>query len=293
MAAGSVLVTGASRGIGAAAAIACARQGWDVAVNYTRDERAAQAVAAQARALGRRAIVVQADVADEAAVLAMFARVDAELGTLAGLVNNAGVVDVQARVDEVSVERLQRMFAINVFGSFVCAREAVKRMSRKHGGAGGAIVNLSSVAARLGGPGWYVDYAASKGAIDTFTTGLAREVANEGIRVNAVRPGIIDTDIHASGGQPGRAQAAGLADPDAAAGHGRRGGGGDRLVVVGRRGLHHRRDHRRQRRALSADYRRAARRAARLTAPASGTGRPRTAPGARRPASPWRGRCPA
>jgi NAD(P)-dependent dehydrogenase (short-subunit alcohol dehydrogenase family) len=207
MAARSVLVTGASRGIGAAAAIACARDGWDVAVNYTRDLAAAEAVAAQVRALGRRAIVVQADVADEAAVLAMFARVDAELGVLGGLVNNAGVVDVQARVDEVSVARLQRMFAINVFGSFVCAREAVRRMSSKHGGAGGSIVNLSSVASRIGGPGWYVDYAASKGAIDTFTIGLAREVAGEGIRVNALRPGIIDTDIHASGGQPGRVQA--------------------------------------------------------------------------------------
>ena len=207
MATRSVLVTGASRGIGAATAIACARQGWDVAVNCARDVRAAEAVAAQVRALGRRAIVVPADVADEAAVLAMFARVDAELGPLGGLVNNAGVVDVKARVDETSLARLQRMFAINVFGSIVCAREAVKRMSRLHGGPGGAIVNLSSVAARLGGPGWYVDYAASKGAIDTFTTGLAREVAAEGIRVNAVRPGIIDTEIHASGGQPGRAQA--------------------------------------------------------------------------------------
>jgi NAD(P)-dependent dehydrogenase (short-subunit alcohol dehydrogenase family) len=203
----TILITGASRGIGAAAAIACARDGWDVAVNYTRDLPAAEAVTAQVLALGRRAIAVRADVADEVAVLAMFARIDAELGPLAGLVNNAGVVDVQARVDEISVARLQRMFAINVFGSFVCAREAVKRMSSKHGGAGGSIVNLSSVAAKLGGPGWYVDYAASKGAIDTFTIGLAREVATEGIRVNAVRPGIIDTDIHASGGQPGRAQA--------------------------------------------------------------------------------------
>jgi len=205
-----VLVTGASRGIGAAAAIACAAKGWDVAVNYARDERAAEAVAEKVRALGRRAIVVGADVADEAAVLAMFARIDAELGPTArfsGLVNNAGVIDEQVRVDAISVARLQRMFAINVFGSFVCAREALKRMSTKHGGQGGSIVNLSSVAAKLGAPGWYVDYAASKGAIDSFTIGLAREVALEGVRVNAVRPGIIDTDIHASGGQPDRAHA--------------------------------------------------------------------------------------
>ena len=201
----SVLVTGASRGIGAAAAIACAEKGWDVAVNYSRDERAALAVAERVRGLGRRAIVVQADVADEAAVLAMFARIDAELGPLAGLVNNAGVIDEMLRIEAITVERLQRMFAINVFGSIVCAREALKRMSTKHRGAGGSIVNLSSVAAKLGAPGWYVDYAASKGAIDSFTVGLAREVATEGVRVNAVRPGIIDTDIHASGGQPDRA----------------------------------------------------------------------------------------
>jgi NAD(P)-dependent dehydrogenase (short-subunit alcohol dehydrogenase family) len=201
----TVLITGASRGIGAACALGCAKAGWDVAVNYTRDEAAAQRVAREVRALGRRAIHVQADVADESAVLAMFARIDSEMPPLKGLVNNAGVVDAMARVDQTSVARLERMFRINVIGAFVCAREAVKRMSTMHGGAGGVIVNLSSVAAKLGGPGWYVDYAASKGAIDTFTVGLAREVAQEGIRVNAVRPGIIDTDIHASGGQPDRA----------------------------------------------------------------------------------------
>ncbi|MEO8151808.1 MAG: SDR family oxidoreductase [Rhizobacter sp.] len=203
---GSVLVTGGSRGIGAAVALMCAKRGWAVAVNYARDAAAADAVVAAIHALGGRALALQADVGDEAQVLAMFARIDAELLPLAGLVNNAGVIDMPARVDEMSVARLQRMFNINVVGSFVCAREAVKRMSTRHGGAGGAIVNLSSAAARIGSPGMYVDYAAAKGAIDTFTFGLAKEVANEGIRVNAVRPGIIDTDIHASGGLPERAR---------------------------------------------------------------------------------------
>ena len=202
----SLLVTGGSRGIGAAAAVLAAQRGWDVAVNYTRDAAAAERVAAQVRAAGRRALVIQADVAEEAEVLAMFAAVDREFGTLRGLVNNAGVVDLPARVDEMSLQRLQRMFAINLTGSFLCAREAVRRMSSKHGGAGGVIVNLSSAAARLGSPGQYVDYAASKAGIDLLTLGLAREVATEGIRVNAVRPGIIDTDIHASGGLPDRAR---------------------------------------------------------------------------------------
>lgn len=201
----TVVITGSSRGIGAACAIGCARAGWDVAVNYARDGAAADRIAREVRALGRRAIHVQADVTDESAVLAMFTRVDSELPPLRGLVNNVGVVDATARVDRTTVARLTRLFAINVIGSFICAREAVTRMSTSHGGNGGAIVNLSSRAAVLGGPGKYVDYAATKGAIDTFTVGLAREVAEEGIRVNAVRPGIIDTTIHSSGGQPDRA----------------------------------------------------------------------------------------
>ena len=201
-----VLITGAGRGIGAATALRCAGQGFDVAVNYARDAQAAADVVAQVRALGRRAVAIAADVSHEADVLRLFASVDAELGPLTALVNNAGVVDVPARIDEMSHERLVRMFGINVIGSMLCAREAVRRMSTKHGGGGGAIVNLSSAAARLGSPGQYVDYAAAKGAIDTFTLGLAREVAGEGIRVNAVRPGIIATDIHASGGQPDRAE---------------------------------------------------------------------------------------
>ena len=201
-----VLITGGSRGIGAATAVLCAQRGYAVAVNYSSNEDAAQQVVQQILAIGGRCIAVQADVAIEAQVMAMFEEVDATLGQLTALVNNAGVVDFAARVDEMSVARLKRMFDINVLGSFLCAREAVLRMSTRHGGAGGSIVNVSSIAARLGGAGNYVDYAASKGAIDTFTLGLAREVAAEGIRVNAVRPGIIETEIHASGGQPDRAR---------------------------------------------------------------------------------------
>jgi NAD(P)-dependent dehydrogenase (short-subunit alcohol dehydrogenase family) len=200
------LITGGSRGIGAATALAAARAGFAVAVNYHANSLAADEVVRQIRAVGGTAITVQADVAKEAEVLAMFAKVDAKLGRLSALVNNAGIVDVASRVDAMDAARLQRMFNTNIFGSFVCAREAVLRMSTRHGGSGGSIVNVSSAAARLGSPGQYVDYAASKGAIDTFTLGLAKEVAAEGIRVNAVRPGIIDTDIHASGGQPDRAR---------------------------------------------------------------------------------------
>jgi NAD(P)-dependent dehydrogenase (short-subunit alcohol dehydrogenase family) len=199
-----LLVTGGSRGIGAATALLAAQKGWSVAVNYTANSLAADEVVRQIRASGGQAMSVQADVADEAQVLRMFEHIDAKLGRLSGLVNNAGVVDVAARVDEMSVARWKRMFDINVIGSLICAREAVRRMSTRHGGEGGSIVNVSSAAARLGAPGQYVDYAAAKGAIDAFTIGLAKEVAAEGVRVNAVRPGLIETEIHASGGLPNR-----------------------------------------------------------------------------------------
>jgi len=208
----TVLITGGSRGIGAAACRLAARDGWAVAVNYARDREAADEVVAAIVAGGGRALAVRADIASDDDVVAMFATIDAALPPLAGLINNAGVVDLASRVDAMGVERLQRMFAINVFGGFYCAREAVRRMTtRPCAGApgahrGGAIVNVSSAAAKLGGPAQYVDYAAAKGAIETFTIGLAKEVAGEGIRVNAVRPGIIATDIHASGGAPGRAE---------------------------------------------------------------------------------------
>jgi NAD(P)-dependent dehydrogenase (short-subunit alcohol dehydrogenase family) len=199
-----LLITGASRGIGAATARHAAQAGWAVAVNYTAHSLAADEVVRSIRAAGGTAITVQADVADESQVLRMFERIDAKFGRLTGLVNNAGVVDFSARLDEMDMDRWRRMFDINVLGSLLCAREAVRRMSPRYGGAGGAIVNVSSAASRLGSPGQYVDYAAAKGAIDAFTIGLAKEVAAEGIRVNAVRPGLIETDIHASGGLPDR-----------------------------------------------------------------------------------------
>ncbi|RWC69144.1 MAG: SDR family oxidoreductase [Mesorhizobium sp.] len=199
-----LLVTGGSRGIGAAICRLGAKAGYRVAVNYASNKAAADALVAEIKAGGGDAVAVRGDVGKETDIVAMFGAVDRAFGRLDAFVNNAGIVDVKARVDEMEVSRLERMMRINVVGSFLCAREAVKRMSTRHGGSGGAIVNISSAAATLGSPGEYVDYAASKGAIDTFTIGLAREVALEGIRVNAVRPGIIDTEIHASRGQPDR-----------------------------------------------------------------------------------------
>ncbi|MGM4912186.1 SDR family oxidoreductase [Hyphomicrobiales bacterium] len=199
-----LLVTGGSRGIGAAACLAAARHGWRVAVNYASNEEAANAVVSEIKKAGGNAIAIKGDVGNAADIVSMFEAIDRHFGRLDGLVNNAGIVDYIARVDEMSAERLERMMRINVTGSILCAGEAVRRMSTRHGGQGGAIVNVSSMAAVIGGPAQYVDYAASKAAIDTFTIGLSKEVAAEGIRVNAIRPGIIETDIHASGGQPDR-----------------------------------------------------------------------------------------
>ena len=203
---GALLITGASRGIGAATAKLAARRGYMVGVNYTRNRAAADQVVTAIEADGGRAIAIAGDVSSEADVLHMFDTLSAAFGPLKGLVNNAGILEQHMPLEEMSAARLQHVFAVNVTGAFLCAREAVRCMSRKHGGAGGAIVNISSIAARLGAPFEYVDYAASKAAVDTMTIGLAKEVAGEGIRVNAVRPGVIYTDIHASGGEPDRVE---------------------------------------------------------------------------------------
>lgn len=199
-----ILVTGGSRGIGAATALLAAERGYAVGVNFRRDEEAAQAVVQKIIDQGGQAIALQADIAREADVVAMFRRLDDAWGPLYALVNNAGILETQSRVDTLEAARIARILATNVLGTLLCCREAVLRMSTRHGGSGGAIVNVSSVAAKTGSPGEYVDYAASKGAIDTLTVGLSHEVAQEGIRVNAVRPGFIYTDMHADGGEPAR-----------------------------------------------------------------------------------------
>ena len=201
-----MLITGASRGIGAATARLAAAQGYALCLNYRHRQDAMQSLLEELHATGTKAIAVAADVADEAQVARLFATLDDEFGRLDALVNNAGMLEQQMRLDEMDAARLARVFAVNVTGSFLCAREAVKRMSTRYGGQGGVIVNVSSIAAKLGAPNEYVDYAAAKGAIDSMTLGLAKEVASEGIRVNAVRPGVIDTEIHASGGEPDRVE---------------------------------------------------------------------------------------
>lgn len=201
-----LIVTGGSRGIGAATARLAAQRGYAVCVNYAQDRIAAQSITDEIKEKGGQAIAVACDISSESEVVRLFESVDKAFGRVTDLVNNAGVLERQVRVDEMDAARINRIFATNVTGAFLCAREAVRRMSTRYGGAGGAIVNVSSAAARLGAPGEYVDYAASKAAIDTFTIGLAKEVATEGVRVNAVRPGVIYTDIHASGGEPDRVE---------------------------------------------------------------------------------------
>ncbi|MGH2550788.1 MAG: SDR family NAD(P)-dependent oxidoreductase, partial [Thermomicrobiales bacterium] len=201
---GVLIVTGAGRGIGAAVAIRAAQDGYTVAVNYGRSAEAAERVVAQIAASGGRAKAIQGDIGAEADILRLFTETERDLGPITALVNNAGITGGFARTDNVTVETIERVLAVNVTGTLICSREAVKRMSTRHGGSGGAIVNLSSMAAKLGGTGEWVHYAASKGAIDSYTIGLAREVAEEGIRVNAVRPGLIESDIHADAGDPDR-----------------------------------------------------------------------------------------
>ncbi|MBA2652352.1 MAG: SDR family oxidoreductase [Tatlockia sp.] len=199
-----IIITGSSRGIGAATALLASAQNYAVCINYLNNQQAADAIVKQIQANGGQAIAVAADVSQEADVERLFETVDAELGTVTALVNNVGILEHKMRIDQMDMARLNRVFTTNITSYFLCARESVRRMSTKHGGAGGVIVNVSSAASRLGSAGEYVDYAASKGAIDTFTTGLSLEVAQEGIRVNCIRPGFIYTDIHSCGGEPNR-----------------------------------------------------------------------------------------
>ena len=214
----TILITGASRGIGRAAAILAGKRGWSVGVNFAGNAEAAAKTVVDVVAAGGKAIAVRGDVAIEADVIAMFAATETAFGKLDGLVNNAGIVAQGSKLVDMTAQRMQRMFEVNVLGAFLCAREAARRMSKSKGGKGGVIVNISSAAARLGSPGEYVDYAASKGAIDTMTIGLSKELAPEGIRVNAIRPGVIETEIHATGGEPGRAKRVGVTTPMGRAG---------------------------------------------------------------------------
>lgn len=208
-----ILITGASRGIGRSAALLAGARGWSVGVNYASNEKAADETVAAVRAAGGKAVAIQGDVRDEAAIIAMFDATEEAFGKLDGVVNNAGIVAPGSPLAEMDIERLKRIFDTNVLGAYLCAREAARRLSRSRGGKGGAIVNVSSAAARLGAPAEYVDYAGSKGAIDVLTIGLSKELGPEGVRVNAIRPGLIETDIHASGGRPDRAQVLGVQTP--------------------------------------------------------------------------------
>jgi NAD(P)-dependent dehydrogenase (short-subunit alcohol dehydrogenase family) len=208
-----ILITGASRGIGRSAALLAGGRGWSVGVNYASNKEAADETVAAVKAAGGKAVAIQGDVRDEAAIIAMFDATEEAFGKLDGVVNNAGIVAPGSPLAEMDIDRLRRIFDTNVLGAYLCAREAARRLSRSRGGKGGAILNVSSAAARLGAPNEYVDYAGSKGAIDVLTIGLSKELGPEGVRVNAIRPGLIETDIHASGGRPDRAQVLGVQTP--------------------------------------------------------------------------------
>ncbi len=247
-----IVITGGSRGIGAATALLAAHQGYRICINYHADDQAAEAILSQVRALGAEAIAVRADVSVEDEIIQLFLRVDDELGPVTALVNNAGTIGQQSRVEDMSEFRLLNVMKTNVVGPMLCAKHALLRMARRHGGQGGAIVNVSSVAARLGSPNEYVDYAASKGALDTFTIGLAKEVAGEGVRVNGVRPGYIHTGFHALSGDPDRVSKLEPGLPMGRGGASRGSGRGHPLVAFGQSLLCHRQLHRPGRRALNA-----------------------------------------